>query len=779
MVEKQTLIHVQPETAERPEQELKVVGTSPEMKLTRNKVTGRGVYTVDMKRPRMLYAKILRSPHPSAKIKNIDTSKAEAYPGVKAVLTHREAKLLYQPTHGSSREYGIDDMARYVGDKVAAVAAETEEIAEEALDLIEVDYEVLPGVFDMEEAMKPEASYVHPERQTLDCDGNILELSVQEWGDVEQGFMEADYIIENRFYTPRVCHCAMEPHVMVAEWDDEGNLTMWSSEQTAFMIRDSLSIALNMPRSKIRFIVPDYMGGGFGGKYESAEKIVVALLAKKARRPVMLRLTREEVFTSTRTRSPCIFETKTGVKKDGTFVARFIKAIVDVGSYAWGAIMASRAASYMTLLYRCPNIKYEGYGVYTNTPPSGAMRGFTSTPIHYAMEAEIDQICHAIGMDPKEFRLKNRLQAGDIIPLNNSPVTSSGLEECIEKGAAAIGWDKRQRVSGSKGDTIKRGIGMACYSHYSPMLKSTERSIGNAVLKTNIDGTFHLLLGVADIGQGLRTIMAQIAAEAIGCSIDEIEVTLADTHTTPWGTTTAASRSTMETGGAVKMAADQMKQQLIELASTVMDVHTEDLHTLDGSIISLSDSEKTMTFKDVLNHPTVYRRGDNELLTKATYSVPCFISPFGAQFAEVEVDTETGEVKVLKMVAASDVGRAINPKSVEGQLEGGIHLGIGYTLCEELKIDSETGVVLNPNFMDYKLMRASDMPEIEIIIVEPVDPNSVYGVKGVGEMSAIPTAPAVRNAIFNATGAKVFSLPLTSERVLAALKEKEMEDALG
>ncbi|MCK5670058.1 molybdopterin-dependent oxidoreductase, partial [Candidatus Bathyarchaeota archaeon] len=358
--------------------------------------------------------------------------------------------------------------------------AETEELAELALDYIDVDYEVLPHVVDMEEAMEPDAPVVHPERQGIDCDGNILDHNVQEWGDVETGFKEADFIIENRFYTPRVCHAALEPHAMLAEWDLDGNLTMWSSEQTAFMIRDSLAEALKMPRSKIRFIVPDYVGGGFGGKYESAEKIALAILARKAGKPVMWRLTREEEFYTTRTRSPCIFESRTGVTKDGVFVARQMRGIIDIGSYAWGAIMSSRAASYMTMLYKCANIKYTGYGVYTNTPPSGAMRGFTSTPIHYAMEAEIDEIAAAIGMDPLEFRLKNKLNVGDIIPLNGVAVSSSGLEETMLKGASEIGWHRRNAKPGAPDARYKRGIGMASYCHYSPMLKATERSIGNA-----------------------------------------------------------------------------------------------------------------------------------------------------------------------------------------------------------------------------------------------------------------------------------------------------------
>ncbi len=751
-------------------EELTIVGRSVAMKGSGEKVTGTAEYTVDMKLPGMLYGKILRSPHAHANIRGIDTSRAEALPGVRAVITHEEAKILYTVSHGSAREYGIDDRVRYYGDKVAAVAAVSEEVAEEALTLIDVDYEVLSAVFDMEEAMRADAPVVHPERD--DVDGNILEHSVQEWGDVERGFAEADHVFENRFTTQRVCHSALEPHAMVASWDGDGNLTMWSSEQTAFMIRDSLAEAFQMPRSKIRFIVPPYVGGGFGGKYESAEKIVVALLARKAGRPVMLRLSREEVFHTTRTRSPCIFETKTGVKEDGTLVAREVRAIVDVGAYAWGAIMASRASSYMTLLYRCPNIKYVGYGVYTNTPPSGAMRGFTSTPIHYAMESEFEEIAYALGMDPVEFRLKNALNVGDIIPINGKPVTSSGLREAVLKGREAIGWERRQRVPGSEGGVKRRGIGMACYSHYAPMLKSTERSVGNAVLKINVDGSLHLLLGVPDIGQGLRTIMAQIAAEALGGRLDEISVTLADTSVTPWGTTTAASRSTQETGGAVEMAAGRMKGRLLELASEIMDIPVDRLDAKDGVVFARGVPEQGLTFKDILNHPDVFHSGENVIVTKATYNVPTFIPPYGTAYADVEVDTETGQVRVLKMVAASDVGRAINPQSVEGQLEGGMQMGIGYALTEVLRLHPETGAPLNNSFMDYKVLRADDMPEMEVIIVEPVDPNSVYGAKGIGEMAVIPMAPAVRNAIYNATGARVHDLPITPEVLLKALRER-------
>jgi xanthine dehydrogenase molybdenum-binding subunit len=389
------------------------------------------------------------------------------------------------------------------------------------------------------------------------------------------------------------------------------------------------------------------------------------------------------------------------------------------------------------------------------------------------MESEIDEIAAAINIDPLEFRLKNKLEVGDIIPLNNVAVSSSGLEETMLKGAAEIGWHKRNLKPGSTIGRFRRGIGMASYCHYSPLLKGTERSIGNAVLMANIDGSFQLLLGTADIGQGLRTIMAQIASEALGGTLDEIDVTLADTAVTPWATTTAASRSTMETGGAVKRAAEDMKQSLIGFASGIMGIPKEELGTRDSRVYMISNPSQNMSFSEVLRHPDVFLKGDHNLVTKATYSVPQFIPPYGSQFAEVEVDTETGEVRVIKMVAASDVGRAVHPKSVEGQLEGGIHMGIGFALSEELKIDAATGVSINPNFLDYKIYRSGDMPEIKVIIVEPIDPQSVYGVKGVGEMTVIATAPAVRNAIFNATGAKVFRLPLTSENVLVALKERE------
>ena len=747
-----------------------IVGKSPEMIGSRERVTGRAKYTVDIRLPGMLYAKILRSPYAHAKILEIDTSRAERLPGVEAVLTHREAKILYRTSHGSAREFGLDDRVRYVGDKVAAVAAVSEDLAEEALELIDVEYEVLPAVFDMEEALKPDSPVIHPERD--DVDGNILSHYNQTYGDLEEGFREADHIIENRYTTSRVCHCALEPHACLASWDESGNLTMWTSEQTAFPIRDSLAEALNLPMSRIRVIVPPYVGGGFGAKYENAEKIVCALLAKKARRPVMLRCTREEEFYTTRVRSPCMFYTKTGVKRDGTLTARYLKAVIDVGAYAYGAIMALRAGTYLTTLYRCPNITYEGYGVFTNTPSSGPMRGFTSTPVHFAMESDLDQVAEELGMDPIELRLKNHLRTGDIILFNNYTVSSCGLDECMLRGMKQIGWESRQERAGELGGVKKRGIGMALFSHYAPKLSPTESRIGSAVIKANDDGSLHLLLGVPDIGQGLRTIMAQIAAEVIGARFEDISVTLADTETTPWGGTTAASRSTMETGGAVKEAAEKVRREIFELASELLDVPPGDLASRGGRIFVKVTPERGLSFSEVLGHPDVKARGDNIIVSKAVYQVPKYVPPYGAQFAEVEVDTETGQVRILKVVAAHDVGRAIHPKSVEGQIEGGVSMGLGYALTEELVLDGETGQPMNPSFLDYKILRAVDMPKVEPVIVEPVDPVSSLGVKGIGEMPVIPTAPTIANAIYNATGLRIRELPITPEKILKSLREK-------
>ncbi len=751
---------------------LSVVGKSPEMTGAREKVTGKGKYTVDMKLPGMLYAKILRSPYAHAKILEIDASEAERLSGVKAILTYKEAKLLYVPGHGRNvDEFALDDRVRYAGDKVAAVAAESNDTAEAALEQIHVKYDVLPALLDPAEAMKPDAPKIHPELSNLK--GNFQVVHKKAYGDIERGFREADHIVENRYTTSRVCHCSLEPHVCVASWNEEGRLTMWSSDQTAFAMRDSLCNALNLPMSKVRVVIPVHVGGGFGGKYGSAEGIVCALLARKAGRPVMLELSREEEFYTTRTRSPCIFETKTGFEKDGTFTARYVKAIVDLGAYAYGAVMAERAGFYHMSLYRCPNTAYDGYGVYTNNPPSGPMRGFTSTPIDFAIESDIDEVARELGMDPLELRLKNSIKTGDVIPYNDYDVTSSGLDQCMLLGSKRIGWERRQKNPGEVEDVKKRGIGMGIFIHFAPKLAGpNERSVGCATVRINDDGSVNLFLGTPEIGQGLTTTMAQIVAEELGARLQDVNVTVADTEKTPWGVVVSGSRTTVETGGAAKAAAVDAKRRLFEMASKLLKVPAGELLSRDSRIYVSGTSDKGVSFSELLQRSDVRAHGDNIIVCTATYQMPKYVPPFGAQFAEVEVDTETGQVKVVNIVAAHDVGRAINPTIVEGQIEGGVLTGIGYGLTEELVLEKTTGQTINPDFLDYKLLRAADVSKIETILVEPVDPVSVFGVKGIGEMGAISVAPAIANAIYNATGARIRELPMSPERILKALRTR-------
>jgi xanthine dehydrogenase molybdenum-binding subunit len=755
-------------------EEFLVVGKRLPRVDAREKATGTAKFTVDIKLHEMLYAKILRSPHAHARIVQIDTSKAEKLPGVKAVLTHKEARIPFLEWLGMpTDEYVLDDSVRYVGDKVAAVAAVSEEVAEEALKLLNVEYEVLPAVFDQEEAMKPGAPKIHPEIPEAENNVSFPNQPILiEVGDIEKGFKEADYIFENTYKTSRQCHCSLEPHVCVASWDNSGKLTFWSSEQTAFFVRERLANALGIPLNKVRVIVP-HVGGGFGSKYGYAEEVICALLAKKTCRPVKLECTREEEFATTRTRHPWSIKIKTGVKKDGTFTARYMRAVINTGAYGWhGAGTLMWGGSWFVSLYRCPNIRFEGYPVYTNSPVAGAFRGYGNPQANFAMECQIDEIAERLGMDPLELRLKNHIRTGDVNPANQFTVTSCGLDECMRKGAERIGWNRRQKKPRAVGGIKKRGIGMACMIHgMSSKSLGEDGDIGSAIVKINTDGTAHLLLGIPDIGQGSNTVLAQIAAEELGVRLEDISVTTADTDTTTWNWIALGSRTTVIVGNAVKAAMADAKMQLFEKAAEILQTNVENLVAKDRKIYirgapdkGRSIAEVALAVKNVFPFKVVVGR--------ASYEPPTHLPPFAAQFAEVEVDTETGKVDVLKIVAAHDVGKAINPDAVEGQIEGGLQQSIGYTFTEDMVLDEVTGKPLNPGFRDYKILKAVDMPDIDIILVEPVDPEGPFGAKGVGEVSHVPTAAAIANAIYNATGVRIKELPITPEKILKGLREK-------
>jgi len=740
------------------------------------KVTGDAKYTADLVLPGMLYGKILRSPYPHAKILNIDASKAKKLPGVRAVIAGQDTPGKKFGRYQDDQLVFVDQLAlaidkvRYIGDEVAAVAAIDEDTAQEALDLIEVEYEELPAVFDPEEAMKPGAPRLHDH-----AENNVGLVLLRHFGDVEKGFAESDRIFEDRFVTQGVTHLALEPHAALANFDAAGKLTVWSSNQNPFPDRAQLARALDMPEGRIRVIKP-HVGGGFGGKVEPlSHDVCAALLAMKTGRPVMIVLTREEVFTATRQRHPMIVNLKTGVRMDGTVMAKECKIIADTGAYyGVGPNVLATHGTILTLLYRTPNVKYEGILVFTNKQVCGAQRGYGNPQIRFADEQQMDMIAEALAMDPEELRIRNAVQSGDITPIR-SRIVSCGYTECLQKAMAKTGCvQKRGNLPANQGIGIA-GTGMSSGSKtYNKPFSS------GALVELQEDGSVSLFSGGSDIGQGLNTIMAQITAELLGIGLEEIKITVADTEFTPWDQGTSSSRATMFAGNAAKLAAADARRQLFEAAAEILEASPEDLDARERKIFVKGSPGKAIPFVDAVR---AYRAKRKQPLLGRGYYDPDVerpspdgegnISPsysFGCDVAEVQVDTETGQVKVSKITAAHDCGFALNPMAVEGQIEGALHMGIGYALTEEFF--REEGLTLNPTFLNHRMLTALDMPEIESLIVEPVDPNGPFGAKEIGEGTLVPTAAAIANAVYDAIGVRIKELPLTPERVLTALEKK-------
>ena len=737
------------------------------------KATGAAKYTGDIRLPGMLHAKIKRSPHAHARIVSIDTSRAARLPGVKAILTSDDVPHVLhagqpEPRAGSlvRDQYILADKVRFFGDGVAAVAAVSEDVAEEALDLIAVEYEVLPAVFDPEEAMQPGAPSIHGTERNL-----VIPPVIIESGDVAAGFAEADFIFEDRYVTSRHVPAFMEPYVCICRPESGGKLTVWSSTQAPFMVRGTLSEVLGIPMSQIR-VITEHMGGGFGAKQDLYQaEYLCALLAIQTGRPVKLEYTREETFVAGRSRHPVIVELKQGVKRDGTLTARQARYIANSGGYgSHGPGITWVGSAALGSLHKCPNVRIEGLCVYTNAPIAGAFRGYGAPQAYFALEAQMDVIAEALGMDPIELRLKNAFVPGDL-GMAGTPFLSCELEACLEKGAELIGWEKR-KATGSQPGTVKRGLGVATELHSATAYPET-RETANAVVVINEDGTVQLRIGAADLGTGAKTVCAQVAAEELGVRFEDIRVMAGDTDVVPYDLGAYASRTTFLSGGATQRAAAAAREQLFVLAAAKLGVSASDLESCGGKICVKNAPDKTISFREVVQpgpgQPSPVIMGQAGFAPRNDYS-------FAAQFAEVEVDTETGQTRVLRMVAVHDIGRAINPDGAEGQVEGGLHQGIGYGLIEDMAIDPRTGRTLNPNFVDYKLLTAQDMPEMQVAFIESADPLGPFGAKGVAEDAVCPTAPALVNAIYNAVGVRIKELPATAERVLAALQEKEREE---
>ncbi|NVO12809.1 MAG: xanthine dehydrogenase family protein molybdopterin-binding subunit [Rhodoplanes sp.] len=756
-----------------------VIGKSVKRTDTLGKVTGGAVYAGDVVLPGMLFGRMKRSTVAHARIASIDVSKALALPGVKAILTHADVPrvLHYGSPHPRSAsvtqdQYILDTKVRYWGEGVAAVAATSEEIAELACELITVDYEPLPAVFTVDEALAPAAPKIHD----VGPGGNlVLDPFLIKRGDVEKGFAEAELIIEGEYGMGRPTPAYMEPNVCLCQWDPLGKLTIWTSTQSPFMVRGTLAEVLGLPLNKVRVLV-DHMGGGFGAKQDLFQhEFLCALLAQRTRRPVRMEFTRKETFLGGRTRHPGTIWLRQGFKRDGTITAREAKIVFNSGAYgSHGPGVTAVATASLTSLYRCENVRLEGRCVYTNTPIAGAFRGYGVVQSYYALDIQMDEVAETLGIDPAELKLKNAVREGDIAP-SNHPLTGHGLEDCIRRGIMETGWaTRRARGRAPQTGRLKRGWGMGCEMHGSSAYPGIKEQ-GNAVVRMNEDGSVTLLTGTTGLGTGAHTALAQITAEELGVRFEDVAVVHGDTDVVPWDIGAFASHTTFMAGRACQMAAAQVKAKVLARAADKLEVSAADLEVQDSVITVRGVPGMRLTVREAI----AAERGipAPQLLGEGSYH-PTKAYSFGAHFVEVEVDTETGQVSVLQVVPVHEIGKVIHPIAAAGQIEGGIQQGIGHTLSEDYVIDPKDGRSLNASFVDYKMPLAMDMPPIRTIILEtaPSD-GGPFGAKGVGEDPIIAIGPAIANAIHDAIGVRFRHYPITPEQILAALAEKAGEQA--
>ncbi|AGG71130.1 xanthine dehydrogenase family protein molybdopterin-binding subunit [Sinorhizobium meliloti] len=752
-----------------------VVGKSVKRSDTLEKVTGTARYAGDVALPGMLHAKMKRSNIAHARIRSIDTSKALALKGVKAVLTHEDVPRVLHAGSPHPRsasvtkdQYILDDRVRYWGEGVAAVAAVSEEIAERAVALIEVEYEPLPGLFTIEAASVPGAPPIH--ENGLDRNQVLPPVFVTR-GDVDRGFAEADLILEREYDLGRPTPAYMEPNVCVSQWDGNGKLTMWTSTQSAFMVRGTLAEVLGVPLNKVRVIV-DHMGGGFGAKQDLFQnEFLCALLARQTGRPVKMEFSRKETFLGGRSRHPGKIWLKQGFTKDGRIVAREARVTFNSGAYgSHGPGVTNVGTAALTSLYRCENVRLEGRCIYTNSPIAGAFRGYGVVQTYYALDLMMDEAAEKLGFDPAEFKLMNAVREGDIAP-SGHPIVGHGLGDCIRRVMEETNWHELRRRE--KPETVKRrGIGIGCEMHGSSAYPGIKEQ-GNAIVKMNEDGTVTLITGTAGLGTGAHTALSQIVAEELGVPFEAVSVVQGDTDIVPWDIGAFASHTTYLGGRAAQLAAADVRRQVLEHAAPMLKAEPENLAIRDGFVVVTNGSNRSIRLSEAVGPqrgmPAVQLVGVGTYMPTKSYS-------FAAHFAEVEVDTETGEVAVLQVVPVHEIGRVIHPIAAAGQIEGGIQQGIGHTLSEDYVIDLTDGRSLNPSFVDYKMPLSMDMPSIRTIILETApDPGGPYGAKGVGEDPIIAIGPAIANAIYDAIGVRFHHYPITPEQVLNALKSKANE----
>jgi CO/xanthine dehydrogenase Mo-binding subunit len=743
-----------------------------------DKATGRAKYIQDLKLPGMLYGKILYSKYAHAKIVKIDTSKAKQLPGVHAVLTGEDAHMIKMGVYKDNPPLKAGKVRSY-RDEVAAVAAATPEIAEEAINRIEVTYEALPGIFDPEEAMKEGAPLVHEAHKT-----NILKMPWKlHYGDVEAAKKEAAYIVEDRFSTTWVTHCCMGTSGAIAEFDSANNLTIYSNTQIPSLAQKDFMDALKtmgLRDRRVRVIKP-CIGGGFGSKLDTyAYEYIAILLAYYTRRPVKIEFDRTEEFIATSTRQPTITYISQGCDENGKLLFRDVSMILDNGAYtSWGATTPHVMIMATTTLYRVPNVRYEAKCVYTNNTYAQAMRGYGNPQATFVIESTMDMLAEAAGIDPTEFRRINANKSGDV-STQSLHITTCGLEECIETVKKQLEWD----ASKKKGE----GVGMASLIHVGGGARVYKSDGCGTIIKMDDFAKVDLFTGATDMGQGSDTVIAQIVAEELGLEIEDIHVIHTDTDICPWDVGAHASRTTFVAGNAALGAARKIKARILELGAKQLETPLEKLILRNRHLIHKEDPEKKIEIGKILRKAHFNHGGqmlmaehfydpDNENVGKDFRGNTSMTYTFGTHGVRVKVDEETGKVKILKYVAAHDIGKAINPMLLEGQVYGGVMMGLGYALTEQ--IISEKGQNMNPNFRDYKILTAKDVVSIEAPVLETYDKDGPFGAKGIGEPGCVPTAPAVANAIYDAVGARIKDLPITPERVLAAIRENQGLDPCG
>jgi xanthine dehydrogenase molybdenum-binding subunit len=747
---------------------LAVIGKGVPKRDGAEKVTGRTRYLHDLELPRLAHGKILRARHPHARVRRLDTSRAAALPGVLVVITAAEVE---QHPFGFARDQlalkaGI---VRCVRDEIAAVAAESAAIAEAALDLIEVDYEELPAVFDPQTAVRAGAPLVHEERPS-----NHTDLRYQfSHGDIDRAFAEAAAVVEGEFRLNFVTPACLGTMVAIADWDPHGRLTMWSTTQVPFLYQRDLAQALGIGGDRIRVLQPP-VGGNFGRGLDLYPiDVIAALLARRARRPVKIEFERVEEFIACPTREPCTIRLRTAADAEGRLLGRDCHVVIDNGAYvSWGSTTPYVMLSTVAGLYRCPAVRFDTTIAYTNNPYSGSMRGYGNLESTFAVESQMDELADRLGLAPLEIRRRNVTRSGDVNP-QGFVITSCAMGECLDAVAGVVDHGLPPVEAG-----WRRGVGYAGMFHVGGGARIYRSDGCGAIVKLDDFGRVSLITGATEIGQGSETVLAMIVAETLGIPLDRVDVVNSDTAVKPWDVGAHASRTTFIAGNAARLATEKLRGQLLAMAAGELEAPAERLRAADGWIFVAGEPARRIAYDRAARAGHLRERGQT-LVAEAFYDPPTEMLDkdlrgnvsatygFAAQAAVLDVETATGLIRVRRLVSAHDVGRALNPLAAEGQIHGGIHMGLGYALSERLVV--EQGQVLTASFMDYAILKAADMPELVVRLIESGESEGPFGAKGLGESGVIPVSAAVANAVKDAIGVRFTELPITPAAVHAAL----------